>query len=50
MDPEAAATNSNVPIAISSHVPITLGAGGVGAAPEPGSDAIVLPDEVRSGP
>jgi hypothetical protein len=50
MDPEAAATNSNVPIAISSHVPITLGAGGVGAAPEPGSHATVLPGEVRSGP
>ena len=50
MDPEAAATNSNVPIAISPHVPITLGAGGVGAAPEPGSHATVLPGEVRSGP
>ena len=50
MDPEVVATNPNVPMAISSHVPITLGAGGVGAAPEPGSHPAVVPGEVRSGP
>jgi hypothetical protein len=50
MDREVAATNPNVPIAISSHVPITLGAGGVGAAPEPGSYPSVLPGEALAPP
>lgn len=50
MDSEVAAINPNVPIAIRSHVPITLSAGGVGEAPEPGSHPAVLPGEVRAGP
>jgi len=50
MDPEVAAANPDAPIAISSHVPITLGAGGAGAAPEPRSHPAGLPSEVRTGP
>ena len=50
IDPEVAASNSNAPIAMSSNIPITLGVGGVGVAPGPGSHSVAAHVELRSGP
>jgi hypothetical protein len=50
IDPEVAASNSSAPIAMSSNIPITLGVGGVGVAPEPSSHSVVPHAQVRSGP
>jgi hypothetical protein len=46
---KVAAPNANVPMAISSNIPITLGVGAVGAAPGPGSHSIQTFDELGSG-
>jgi hypothetical protein len=45
IDPEVAATNSNVANLIGSNVPMTLSLGGIGAAPASGSSPAVLSAE-----
>jgi len=49
IDPEVAATNSNVANIIGSNVPMTLSVGGVGAAPGSSSRPAVLSADERSG-
>jgi hypothetical protein len=51
MDPEVAATHSNLPITSGPNIPITLGTGGAGAVPETDPHPVAttgLPAEVRS--